>query len=174
MYWEPANYPGGQGLVRPEINALNRPRPAPQPNPLAGMLQMPQFNPQMQINTGIEAGPVWSPQKTQAGVDAIRYAPQALQGSVANEARTMPQAAQGAAAQQLTDATGALNNSAALGFGRQAAQANAKQTLDSQRARAFAGGLPWMNLNISAMQSDLMDRMRRGGTLAQLLAGMVQ
>ncbi len=148
-------------------------------NPLATMLQSSGAfgtntgRPNINVTTGIEAGPVWSPQQVQQGTNAIRHAPQTLQGSVAQQGSTMPQAAQAAAQQQLSDATAQGNSQSALQFSRQASQANAKQDLESQRARAFSGGLPWMNLAISDYQGDAMDQMRRGSALANLLSSMV-
>lgn len=151
-------------------------------SPLPGMLQSPPttgFNPRLHIVQGITAGPVWSPEKTAAGVQAIRgqqqdqfhNVGQPLRPNVANIG--LPSAARQAAFTQLSDNTRQGREIAGLGFQRQAAQANAQQQLSSERARAFAGGLPWLNLTISDMQSDLGDQLRRGSALAQLLSRMV-
>lgn len=125
------------------------------------------------VQTGISAGPIWSPEQTQAGADAIRYAPQALAGNVQAQARGLPAGAQSAAMQQLSDATSEGNSRGSLNFLRNASEMNAKENLDSQKARAFAGGMPWMNLLTSQRQAEGAEQMKSNSQLVQMLMGMM-
>lgn len=118
------------------------------------------------VLSGISAGPIWSPEQTQAGADAIRNAPQTLTHQT-RAATSGPQ--QSAALQQLSDFTSQGNSRASLGFLRDASQANAKEQLDSERARAFAGGLPWMNLVTSQRQAEGQEQLRSTSQLVQML-----
>ena len=119
------------------------------------------------ITTGIQAGPVWSPQQVQQGQQQLRNPyggfPQGprygqMGGPVASTLGS-----------QFSDLLSQGGQQNAMNFGRTASLANARQQLASQTAQGMAG-TNWMNLLARQFDTELGTQSLRNNALTGLLS----
>lgn len=139
----------------------------PMPN-FGAMFQQPMQQMTPTYTSSINAGPVWNPEQTAAGVNAIRSGGSNLQvpsfiGGGGAKAELL---------QQMNDATGANNARAATGFDRTAGAANVAQQMAGELARSRSG-ISMANLLGQMEQTQVGNQMRDRQQLLNLLMGLV-